>query len=181
MGGSVMRIPLRELPQGHTSIDRVESSEGLDLADWFVVRDPIRVELDADRRNQQVTLRGTVRAQAEHDCDRCLRRFRSEITAPFLILADRRGSDELRDEVALEQEGSVLYHDGVELDLDAPLREALILEVPQVMLCRPDCRGLCPVCGQDLNQKTCDCSPSRGDPRWAALDRLKDPEPGPDR
>jgi uncharacterized protein len=89
------------------------------------------------------------------------------------MYSDRRGLDDPRDEVALEQDGSVHYHDGSELDLAAPIREAIILEVPQLILCRPDCRGLCPTCGTDRNEATCSCAPEGGDPRWEALKRLR--------
>jgi uncharacterized protein len=172
-----MRIPLRDLPQGHAHIDRAEPADELDLGDWLIPRGPVRVQLDADRRDQQVTLRGTVELEAEHTCARCLKRFEARVQAPLLVFADRRGSDDLEDEVVLEQEGSVLYHDGIELELDPPLREAVILEVPQVVLCRPDCAGLCPVCGQDRNEGACACTPPQGDPRWDALRTLKDPKP----
>jgi uncharacterized protein len=45
----------------------------------------------------------------------------------------------------------------------------LVLGVPARSLCRPDCRGLCPSCGQDLNQTACDCSAQEIDPRLEAL------------
>jgi uncharacterized protein len=172
-----MRISLRELPQGHSEIDRTESAEALDLAPWLTPRGPVRVRLDADRRDQQVTLRGTAEMEAEHTCGRCLKQFPARVEAPLLVFADRRGSDAIEDEVVLEQEGSILYHDGIEIELDPPLREAIILEVPQVVLCRPDCAGLCPECGQDRNESVCSCTPPQGDPRWDALRNLRDPKP----
>jgi uncharacterized protein len=55
------------------------------------------------------------------------------------------------------------------VDLSAPFRTAVLLEVPIKNLCRADCRGLCPVCGADRNAVACGCEPPRGDPRWGAL------------
>jgi uncharacterized protein len=172
-----MKIPLRDLPQGHSAIDRAEPAEPLDLGDWLAPRGPVRVQLDADRRDQQVTLRGAVELEAEHTCARCLKAFPAVLGAPLLVLADRRGSDDLDDEVVLEQEGSVLYHDGIEIELDPPIREAIILEVPLVVVCKPDCAGLCPECGQDRNEAACTCAPPQGDPRWDALRTLKEKNP----
>lgn len=61
------------------------------------------------------------------------------------------------------------------LDLTEDIREDLLLEVPAYPLCRPDCRGLCPVCGQNLNEASCGCAPrpgwDAGSP-WGALDGL---------
>lgn len=169
-----MKIPLRDLPEGHSEIDREEAAEELDLGDWLKPTGPVHVQLDSDRRNQQVTLRGMAGIEAEYTCARCLKQFRSRVEASLLVFADRRGSDDARDEVVLEQEGSVLYHDGIELNLESPIREALILEIPQVTVCRPECAGLCAECGQDLNEAICDCKPPQGDPRWDALRNLRD-------
>ena len=52
-------------------------------------------------------------------------------------------------------------------------RDAVLLELPLAPLCRPDCAGLCPTCGADLNEGPCACPPAEGDPRWAALDALR--------
>jgi len=59
------------------------------------------------------------------------------------------------------------------LDLAPALREELIFAVPEFVLCREDCRGLCPRCGADLNQGPCGCGPEAPDPRWAGLAELK--------
>jgi uncharacterized protein len=66
------------------------------------------------------------------------------------------------------------YVDGELVDVGAWANDALVLAVPQQLLCRPDCRGLCPVCGIDLNA----ADPGHGheaepDPRWAVLRKLK--------
>ena len=60
------------------------------------------------------------------------------------------------------------------LDLQPLVRDALLLELPLAPLCREDCKGLCPTCGADLNDGPCPCDPVPADPRWAALDLLKD-------
>jgi uncharacterized protein len=168
-----MKILLAGLPQGHSEIVRDVPAERFNLDEWLSVRGPVHVELDADRRGEQITFRGEVRVEGDAECDRCLRQFVGVLESEFLILADCRGSDDLVDEAALEEEGSILYHDGLELDLTAALREAIILEVPVVHVCQPDCRGLCPQCGQDLNVGPCLCTPTRGDTRWGALKGLK--------
>jgi uncharacterized protein len=62
---------------------------------------------------------------------------------------------------------------GDELDLEPLARDAVLLELPLAPLCRPDCQGLCPSCGTNWNDGPCDCQPP-GDPRWAALDSLRD-------
>ena len=74
------------------------------------------------------------------------------------------GSDEL----------TVQYLDDDKLDLSAWARDSLALALPNKILCRPDCAGLCPVCGKDLNAEPHVHDEQEADPRWAALAQLKD-------
>ena len=66
------------------------------------------------------------------------------------------------------------------IDLTEDIREDILLVFPQQCLCRTDCRGLCPACGQNLNTETCSClPPDGGKPAWAGLDDLQlPPAPG---
>ncbi len=61
---------------------------------------------------------------------------------------------------------------GKEIDLSELVRQLLNLHLPPRSLCKPDCAGLCPNCGQDLNEGTCDCEARKGDPRLAPLRAL---------
>jgi uncharacterized protein len=60
------------------------------------------------------------------------------------------------------------------LDLAAWARDALALELPEQVLCRPDCAGLCPECGKDLNVEPHEHEEESDDPRWAALAELRE-------
>ena len=60
------------------------------------------------------------------------------------------------------------------LDVGAWVRDAIALELPEQILCRPDCAGLCPVCGKDLNVEPHEHTDREPDPRWAALAQLRD-------
>ena len=60
------------------------------------------------------------------------------------------------------------------LDLSAWARDAVALALPDKILCRADCAGLCPVCGRDLNREPHEHEGEEGDPRWAALSELRD-------
>jgi uncharacterized protein len=59
------------------------------------------------------------------------------------------------------------------VDLSEIVRQELVLANDVVIYCRPDCRGLCPYCGIDLNVDTCDCEANHGDPRWSGLQGLQ--------
>ena len=61
-----------------------------------------------------------------------------------------------------------------QLDLSAWARDSIALELPDKILCMPDCAGLCPVCGRDLNREPHDHAVAESDPRWAALAALRE-------
>ena len=65
------------------------------------------------------------------------------------------------------------YVDGDLLDLSSWARDAVALELPDKILCRPECAGLCPVCGRDLNAEPHVHEVAESDPRWAALEALR--------
>ena len=74
-------------------------------------------------------------------------------------------------ELDVEQE---FYEEG-RIDLSSPARDLILLSLPQVILCRQNCEGLCPECGTNLNVNKCDCKNEGSyDPRLAVLQRLKD-------
>jgi uncharacterized protein len=62
---------------------------------------------------------------------------------------------------------------GDQIDLTPIARELALLDAPSTPLCRPDCAGLCPVCGVDRNVDPCSCDTSAADPRWDGLEQLK--------
>jgi uncharacterized protein len=66
------------------------------------------------------------------------------------------------------------YLDEDRLDLSAWARDAVVLALPEQILCRSDCAGLCPVCGKDLNAEPHSHDEERTDSRWAALAELRD-------
>ena len=77
-----------------------------------------------------------------------------------------------------DEEAYLIENDAVDL---APLaRDAILLDLPLAPLCREECRGLCPECGIDRNEESCDCS-APIDPRWATLDGLRITGDGPGR
>ena len=98
-------------------------------------------------------------------CDRCLEPVLTHLDLSIDEKVDMKLSDEARIE-ALD-ESSFLH--GYNLDVDELVTGAAMLEWPVRTLCREDCKGLCKVCGQNLNRKTCDCDRTDFDPRMAKI------------
>ena len=81
---------------------------------------------------------------------------------------------EYQDEKAEDDELRTEYVDGNMLDVSQWTRDAIALALPEKILCRPDCAGLCDTCGKNLNDEPHVHEEEHGDPRWAALEALRD-------
>lgn len=132
---------------------------------------PVAVELTVSTtRSGQMVARGSARAPARHRCRRCLDDVSRTHEVDLQLVwthpddLDHQDDGELR---ALDPGAS-------ELDLRPAIREELLLAVPAYVVCRADCAGLCPQCGANRNEETCDCTREEADPRWDALRALKD-------
>lgn len=113
----------------------------------------------------RVVVIGDVRATWHGECRRCLDEASEDIDAHVR---------EIFEDDATEGETYPLDRDIA--DLEPLVREAIMLEIPIAPVCKEDCKGLCPECGIDRNKSNCDCVVDLSDPRWAALDVLKDDE-----
>ena len=109
-----------------------------------------------------VVARGEVVSAWEGDCRRCLARVSAELRSDVVEVFERRPDP--------EQTYPLL---GDQLDLEPLARDAVLLELPLAPLCSEGCLGLCPICGADLNEGVCGCQADVDDPRWAALDVLR--------
>ena len=158
--GEARRVEL-EVPLDHFEL----SNERYD-----VEPSPVPVVLDASRMTGGGwSLQLRLRAELHGPCMRCL-----EPASPFFEV-DAREIDQPGDGEELDSP----YVDNEVVDVDAWTRDALSLTLPTQILCRPDCLGLCPECGIDLNNAGPEHHHDKGpDPRWAALAELKLDETG---
>jgi len=128
-----------------------------------------------------VHVRGRLSASVQVECGRCLERYAmpvaQELDIFYLPRQKERPMDEEEEEVELTDHDVVVgYYDREELDLGEVVREQVFLSLPLKPLCREDCRGLCPTCGQNLNEGDCGCPPPETpeDPRLSPLRKLFD-------
>lgn len=121
--------------------------------------DFLRGTLRLSRNSRGILVQGTLNTHVLAECARCLR--------PTFVPVGL-GLEEL---FAFPASPDCVYsvaETGI-LDTAPLLREEAILAMPMVVLCRPDCAGLCPQCGQDFNEGPCGCEPDRFDPRFEVL------------
>ncbi len=131
--------------------------------------EPLKVDLTARSVGDGVLLRGRLRATVQRECRRCLAGVRQTVddTVDMLFAPIGEDEDELGGEVY------PLPARGQELDVTDAVREQLLLRAPQYALCDEACRGLCPQCGTNLNEGSCDCVSEAAPSPWDALKQVK--------
>jgi uncharacterized protein len=136
---------------------------------------PIVGRVTLSNVGEYVRAQGQLRTVVRFACSRCL----CPVSYPLEIELDETCALTEMDapsayrETDEDAEPIPIVDDDV-VDLSELVRQSLVVAVPSTVLCREDCRGLCPSCGCDLNEQSCDCEREKTDPRWAALRELLD-------
>ena len=170
-----MRIELENLEGGKGDFAHVYNPDDLNTIDERVkLTAPATVNGKLRLAGNEIFVNGHVDARAQVECDRCLKPIELPVNADF-ELEYITGSEYESSAVAelTEAEMSVSVFDGDAIDVDEIVKEQILLAVPTRMLCREDCKGICPQCGTDRNTGECKCVTEDIDPRWAALKNLK--------
>ena len=135
---------------------------------------PARVTGKLTRHIAHTDVEGTIKAEIELECSRCLEKIdkMQEIAFQAAFVAPENYTQAKEAELqAGDLDVSVL--EGNEIDLTELVREQILLNLPEQIFCREDCKGLCDKCGANRNLINCNCTEQEIDPRWAALKNLK--------
>jgi uncharacterized protein len=139
----------------------------------FRVVVPVTLSFDIYKDKEQFRLDGRVETLLELPCSRCLEPFRWPVNSIFDLRYQPRVVVTGKPEREIgEDDFSTAFYENDEIDLVQMMREQILLSLPMKPLCRPDCQGLCAVCGTNLNRATCACRHDWDDPRFAALKSL---------
>lgn len=153
----VIRIPAKPVDQ----ISFEFEADGKQFVPDYVRPDGlIKVKGELDKIDGGWKATGSIKFGFEYNCDLCTKPSKYCKTVDF-------------DEVFLINNKEDQYHfDGSEIDLTQLVIDAIVLDLPSRLLCKPDCQGLCPVCGTDRNKNQCGCR--IGEQRNNPFDILKD-------
>lgn len=133
----------------------------------------VDVDCTVKRVLRNVTVRGNIRAGLELECCRCLAKFDLPVEEDFKYTFTQ-APDALDEEIELTYEDlDFAYFEGDIIELDQAIAEQIILQIPIKPLCSDSCRGLCPICGINLNRETCNHKEERIDSPFAVLKNLK--------
>ncbi|MDI6913650.1 MAG: DUF177 domain-containing protein [Desulfitobacteriaceae bacterium] len=127
---------------------------------------PLHVQLQVHNTGKLLIAHGTIEAELKAVCGRCLEEFSYPLHLDF--------EDEwvYASQATEEQQENALIFDKDEIELRERIMEHIVLALPMKFVCSPDCQGLCPECGANLNLGVCSCSKETLDPRLAELAKL---------
>jgi uncharacterized protein len=174
---SDVRAMLLDLSQMRGTRDRFERTYAPSAfepagEDYRIVQ-PVTLALDVVKRNTKFTLVGRVTTALELRCSRCLEAFAMPVDVGFDLLYLPHSENTGEGEVEIEEDdlGTAFYRNEV-IDLGQLMKEQFYLTLPMKPLCQETCRGLCPHCGTNLNQSSCNCVSTWIDPRLQGMRSL---------
>jgi uncharacterized protein len=166
-----VRITLEELKVHRIVVSRTYTSEALDYhgAD-FRQAAPLKVDAVAELVGSEICIRGRLRTRLEACCDRCLGSVTIPVEQEFDLFYRPVSTIAREEEIELpEDELGVGFFSGDGIELADVVTEQVILAMPMKVVCRTDCRGLCPVCGANLNFEKCGCRPAKVSSPFSSL------------
>lgn len=131
----------------------------------FTLEDGISYDVVLTHAGDGVLVTGIVRAHAVGSCDRCLDAASFDIAGEieeYFLFEEPEDPDEFED-------GFELVGPERTIDLSGAISDAVVMDTPFVLLCRPDCAGLCPQCGANLNDGDCGCA-AAAEQAWVESD-----------
>jgi len=128
------------------------------------------------KNDNSIELRGNLQMGVTLECDRCLKQYVFQVDSPMLLLLEVAGKDEHRQLYNIETgevELETVSLDNPVVDLVELLRQQLLLSLPEKLLCKEKCSGLCLQCGVNLNDENCACVTRDDRSPFAVLEALK--------
>ena len=174
--GIGLKIDLANIAGTPGTRGRYSISENVAQTEDFACIGPVVGELQVENTGSLLLLRGELRATLKFACVRCLGAFERPIT---MTIEEEFSTGETEPDVATmdrDEPDASAMSDFV-LDVSEFVRQQIFVNVPIASICRENCRGICPRCGQNLNEKDCDCAVEPADSPWAKLGDLIQPPP----
>jgi len=140
----------------------------------FLFETPIEATAKVWKAGQSIVIKGGLKALLRLRCARCLEEFSYPLSSTFEVALTPSKEASSEEEVELSEEDMESnFYEGGEIQLSEIACEQIFLEIPYQPLCREDCRGLCPVCGKDLNRTSCECRREDIETAFTVLKKLK--------
>jgi uncharacterized protein len=155
-------VELLRWPGATKDLEVSVDAADFEFGDARICDKPIAMTVHCESVSSGVSASGTATLEWTSECRRCL----TPVTEQMVVEVS-----EMYQQMPEDSDAYVIEND--QINLLPMMRENILLAIPLGPLCRVDCPGFCPDCGQDLADGSCTCQKTVSDPRWSALDTLK--------
>ena len=163
-----MKIQIGGLSEGVHQYHFAALASEIGLEDAFL-RD-VKVDATLEKTGTQFYLRADIQTLGIFECDRCVGQFDRTLTSSYQMYYVWNGAETS----SLDPTEVQVISPGLNIiNIAEDVRQTILLSVPLKVLCREECKGLCPHCGKNLNEGACGCRETGADPRWDKLRSLQ--------
>ncbi|NQT84696.1 DUF177 domain-containing protein [bacterium] len=150
-----MKVKVARVPKSGIILEEEEPPEIMgESLGGVEYKEPVHARISVSLVGRTLVVLGNLTTSAALECNRCLKKFDYRIEVPdYRFTAEVKGDETV--------------------DLTESIREGIILNLPMKRLCSPECKGLCPACGRDLNASVCNCKKPEVPGPFSQLDSLK--------
>src|SRR5512139_1018498 len=159
-----MKVVISEIPEEGMDLELTEPL----VSDVMKLLSPLQARLRIDKKGAEGLVTGVVSGDVELHCSRCLKNFSMALRSPMNVVyrpAEEITKEEHQHELRGDELETGFYRNDI-LDTDELMLEQVLLVVPMKPLCSPECKGICPKCGTDLNLDGCQFDGKETDPRF---------------
>ena len=180
-----MRIHTEDLKEGKLRLKFKQPPESFPILAEMAATDacqfmtPIKAALRAQQIGDIVEVEGSISTRVRLNCGRCLQSFEMPLESQFALTysqidpAPEQSSSNGEEIELTAHDMGLIHYQGDDINIEKEIQEQVVLALPLKALCNPDCKGLCPGCGADLNAAACDCERSPSGGKFDALKNLK--------
>jgi len=165
----VLRFALAAVKEGQSSVAADLTPKDIGLEENKEFNKTIHLAHQITKVGNEVYIQTTVQTTLDLQCDVCLDSFQFDVedTVNVILTTDSDLAEREDDDVYL------LADSTSQVDISESIRQSLLLAIPFKLICGPNCKGLCPTCGANLNNGPCGCKGDYVDPRWNSLKDIK--------
>jgi uncharacterized protein len=166
-----MKIDIANIAGTPGERGRFSISEPLAPTESYTPVGPVTGELIVENAGSLLLIHGRLHAVLRLSCVRCLTEAELPLDIEFMEEFASQGTAADVETMDRDEPETAAVSDFV-LDAGELARQQMVANLPMALVCRPDCRGICPTCGKNLNEGACECEPTPADDRWAKLQDL---------
>ena len=173
-----MRLDLGQIRTPHEHFERVYPPEAFGAGPEgdldFTIASPVKLRFEIYKDKTAFRLVGNTVTTLEVPCSRCLEALTVPVDTSFDLRYQPHSANAGKPDQEIEEDDlTTAFYENDEIDLEQLMREQFLLALPMKPLCGEGCKGLCTICGTNLNRGACDCKREWEDPRLAALKALR--------